>query len=461
MPVPDQIGRFVVAERIGGGAFASVWRAHDEALDASVAIKVLAENWLDAMDVRRRFTDEAKLLRRAESDRVVRVHDLGELDDGRPYLVMTYADRGTLDDRLKAGPLPWRDAVAVAVEIALAVQRLHASGVLHRDIKPSNVLFRSGPDGREQVMLGDLGLGKLLSEASLLTLAGGTPAFMAPEQARPGTPLSVRTDLYGLGALLYVALTGRNPHDSASAAEVAGRSESRPPSALVTAIPSDVDKVVLRALSPDPEDRQPDAAALVAELRQVAAGAPVPRPPRKRRRRLPVLISAALLLVAAAGVVYWWLPPSPTADVGDESGLIGFSVPREWAKQSADSTWDPATLGAAGPPQPAVLVAKSVAGFPDPDDTRQGVFAGVLPPGTALSTTDFDERVTRDHCAPATVQPVEVEGLLTLRTQLCRAVVVQDALMSEAGRLVWVQVKQPSNEVTQTDEVLASLTITP
>jgi eukaryotic-like serine/threonine-protein kinase len=480
MPVPNQIGRFAVVERIGGGAFASVWRAHDEALDAAVAIKVLSENWLDAMDVRRRFADEAKLLRRAESDRVVRVHDLGELDDGRPYLVMTYADRGTLAERLKPGPLPWRDAAAVTVEIALAVQRLHFSGVLHRDIKPSNVLFRSLPDGREQVLLGDLGLGKLLSEASLLTLAGGTPAFMAPEQARPGTTLSVRTDLYGLGALLYGALTGRNPYGSTTTADVANGSRPAPPapSALVPDVPSELDSIVLRALAPRPEERQPDADAFVADLRQVLARHPQQRipvrnppavqpPPSKpktrtgrRRRWLATSVIAVLLVIGASGgAAYWFANEPQDADIIDKSGTVRLKVPREWAAQLTDSDWDPAMLGVIGPLQPAVLVAPAVAAYPNLADARPGMFVGVLPAGTKLNTTDFDGKVARANCLPDTVQPTTAAGVLTMKAQRCGDVIVQDVLLSRAEHLVWAQVKQPVTDTSHTSDVLASVTI--
>ncbi|MGW5644682.1 hypothetical protein ACWEV3_38915 [Saccharopolyspora sp. NPDC003752] len=136
-------------------------------------------------------------------------------------------------------------------------------------------------------------------------------------------------------------------------------------------------------------------------------------------------------------------------------------MPREWAKQSADSTWDPATLGAAGPPQPAVLVAKSATGFPNPDDTGQGVFAGVLPPGTALSTTDFDDRVTRDHCAPTTGAAGRGRGLADAADAALRRGRGAGRADVRGGPPGVGAGKQPSTEVTQTDEVLASLTITP
>ena len=100
MSAPGLLGRYAVRRRIGSGAFATVWLAFDDQLESPVAVKVLADNWSGDDHVRRRFLDEGRLLRKVESPHVVTVYDAGELDDGRPYLVMTYADQGTLADRL-------------------------------------------------------------------------------------------------------------------------------------------------------------------------------------------------------------------------------------------------------------------------------------------------------------------------------------------------------------------------
>ncbi len=183
MGVPTRLGRYVVRRRLGSGGFATVWLAHDEQLDAEVAIKVLADNWGHDDTVRRRFLEEGRFLRRVESEHVVQVHDVGELEDGRPFLVLTYADRGTLADRLKKDPLPLAEAVDVVVQVGRGLQALHRRGLLHRDVKPANVLFRSTDDDGERAVLSDLGLGKSLDEVSRITLPGGTPSYVAPEQA--------------------------------------------------------------------------------------------------------------------------------------------------------------------------------------------------------------------------------------------------------------------------------------
>ena len=152
---PTRLGRYVVRRRLGAGGFATVWLAYDDQLDSPVAVKVLADNWTEDAHVRSRFLGEGRLLRRVESAHVVPVYDAGELDDGRPYLVMAYADQGTLADRLEGGaPMTSDEAAAVIQQIGAGLTALHELDVLHRDVKPANVLFRT-VHGRVHAMLGD------------------------------------------------------------------------------------------------------------------------------------------------------------------------------------------------------------------------------------------------------------------------------------------------------------------
>ncbi|MEV4257286.1 protein kinase, partial [Spirillospora sp. NPDC049652] len=242
-----------------------MWLGHDDALDSMVAIKVLNGSLLDDLDVRNRFLEEARILRRADSQRLVRVHDIGELPDGRPYFVMSYADRGTLADRMRQRPLPVAEALGLAEATAYGVEVINTLGVIHRDLKPSNVLFQSTPDGGEKVLIADLGLAKALAHASgAFTLPVGTPGYMSPEQARFGGGLDVRADVYGLGALTFHMLTGRPP----------GQPPIRvPPSELRDGLPSGTDEVVLRALEVEREKRWPTAEAFAEALAELRAKA--------------------------------------------------------------------------------------------------------------------------------------------------------------------------------------------
>ena len=221
--MPARLGRYAVRRRIGSGGFATVWLAYDEQLDSPVAIKVLAENWTEDSHVRQRFLEEGRYLRKVESPHVVTVYDAGSLDDDRPYLVMSYADQGTLADRLEAEGLTVPQAGEVVRQIGEGLHALHQRGVLHRDVKPANVLFRTVDPEHDgtlvRAMVGDLGLGKALDVSSRLTMIAGTPSYVAPEQAQ-GEHLDARADQFSLAALAFLLLSGRPAyaHSSLSAA---------------------------------------------------------------------------------------------------------------------------------------------------------------------------------------------------------------------------------------------------
>ncbi|HXA57787.1 MAG TPA: protein kinase [Streptosporangiaceae bacterium] len=256
--MPSSVGRYRIDRVLGSGAFATVLLGHDDQLQAPVAIKVLAGSLLDDLDVRNRFLEEARILRRADSERLVRVHDIGELPDGRPYFVMSYADRGTLADRMRERPLSVSEAIAIAEDIAYGVEVINRLGIIHRDLKPSNILFQTGPDGRERLLIADLGLAKALAHASgAFTLPVGTPGYMSPEQAKFGGGLDVRSDVYGLGALTYHLLTGRPPGPAPV---------QQLPSQLRPEIGPEFDEVILRALEADRERRFPTAETFARAL---------------------------------------------------------------------------------------------------------------------------------------------------------------------------------------------------
>jgi serine/threonine protein kinase len=433
MGVPTRLGRYVVRRRLGAGGFATVWLARDEQLDADVAIKVLADNWGHDDSVRQRFLEEGRFLRRVESEHVVQVHDVGELEDGRPFLVLTYADRGTLADRLKQQPLSLPEAVDVIVQVGRGLQALHRRGLLHRDVKPANVLFRSTDDG-ERAVLSDLGLGKSLDEISRITMPGGTPSYVAPEQAL-GERLDQRADQYALGAVAYAALTGRSPHQ-VDGLGAAGRVQvAPPPSSLGFDLPEQVDAAIVRALDPDREKRWPDVQSFTKQLvgaldettqhftvsaretvvvprrdpdeptalsdenqptivkpvepSQTETHRPVERadaeaetqvvrkPPRKRRRgRWVVAALLALLIGGGAGYAgQWYLSGRRVVTVAE--GGFHVELPSKWAQSMATSSW---TVPGADSSTPAFRISRDA----DWSGTTPGVFIGVSPTKLAL-----------------------------------------------------------------------------
>jgi serine/threonine protein kinase len=251
------------------GGFASVWLYRDDELQSDVAVKALADNWAQRLDIRERFLQEARILRQADSDYVVRVYDVGEAD-GTPYFVMSYADRGTVANLLeREHSLSLERTIDLISQAGAGLAVLHAHGSIHRDIKPANLLLRSDGSG-QRLMVADLGVAKAMLHASGLTHVVGTPAYMAPEQAT-GLGVDERADVYALAAVAYQLLTGRVAHQG-SISDLADLTLPPAPSTLAD-LPTTVDEVVLRGLQPEPEERWPSVRAFVNAFAALAPGA--------------------------------------------------------------------------------------------------------------------------------------------------------------------------------------------
>jgi tRNA A-37 threonylcarbamoyl transferase component Bud32 len=264
--VAEQLGRYRAERRLGTGAFATVWLAHDDALDAQVAIKVLADNWAHDDDIRRRFMEEARILWRLDSDRIVRVHAVDTLADGRPYFVMDYADLGSLADRMRtrvdAGQqYSQAEALAIAIEVAEGLTVAHGLDIVHRDLKPSNILYRTvaahtGDARTERMVLADFGIARSMEGTVATTIAAGTPHYMAPEQAEGRADR--RSDVYGAAVVLYELLAGQLPYPGESVGQVlrAQLTTTPPPmSTLRDDVDPRFDAVLARGLATDPDDR--------------------------------------------------------------------------------------------------------------------------------------------------------------------------------------------------------------
>lgn len=334
--LPDCIGRYRVREVIGTGGFATVYRATDEHLDADVAVKVLAENHSLEPDVRQRFIEEGRRLRRVRSPHLLAVHDLGETERAQPYLVLDWANRGDLASRVALArgtghpPSP-ADGRVVATAMASAMAVLHGHRLVHRDLAPKNLLLSStstststppeaeptGPDvgaasligADERLVLADLGLSKDLAAASGLTLAAGTSGFAPPEQRRPGQTVDHRADIWAASALIVWLATNRAPDEE-------GQWQG---SFAAAGWPVAASHVLARGLAQRPDDRYPTVelwlAALDNALAPAPASAPIPTADTIasgsssaglvgfiRRRFLPLLVAITLVIGGAAGV---------------------------------------------------------------------------------------------------------------------------------------------------------------
>ncbi len=293
-----RLGRYELRETLGSGAFATVWKGYDPDLDAVVAIKILAENWTVNADVRERFLTEARLLRKIESSRIVRVHDVG-IADGRPYFVMDYVNGGTLAERI--GTVEPQEALRLAAEAAYAVQALHDAGVVHRDIKPSNLLVDISVEPC-RVLVADLGSAKLLADASGITVTTGSPAYMAPEQAGLSGGFDGRADVYALGIVAYELVAGRRPFDGMGTSRRIERTRPAPLSGERDVAPA-VDDALRSALDPHPERRPRDAGAfgdMLVTATGVASGTP-----QGRQWSSGLVIGLATIVFVIAAFCVW------------------------------------------------------------------------------------------------------------------------------------------------------------
>lgn len=274
---PRRLGGYDLVREIARGGMGIVWLAVRRLDGREVALKLLPLD-LAADPVRlTRFRAEANLSARLRHPNIVAIHEIGD-DQGFPFFAMDYVEGEDLARLVRDRPMGPREAAELVRTVALAIQHAHDQGVLHRDLKPSNVLMAA--DGEPKVT--DFGLAKLLDPIADLTLTGeilGSPCFMAPEQVSGRRQsASVRTDVYGLGGILYYALTGRPAFAGQSiSATLQNVLKTDPPlpSALQPSVPAEIDQIVMRCLAKDPALRFPAAAQLASELERALRGQPL------------------------------------------------------------------------------------------------------------------------------------------------------------------------------------------
>lgn len=309
-----RIGAYRLLENIGEGGMATVYLAEraDGVFEHQVAFKLLRSGARDA-DTVHRFNQERQVLAQLTHPNVARLLDGGVTDDGVPYLVMDYVDGQPIDAYCAAKAVSTRDILRLILDVANAVAFAHRNLILHRDIKPSNVLVT---DAGEASLL-DFGIAKILDDkamgeqTSLTTTAlrPMTPRFASPEQIS-GAPMTTASDVYQLGCLLYLLLTGTSPHgdDATSQVDVVEailRTRPTPPSSVTqrTGLRGDLDNICLKALSKQPDRRYVTAGEFIDDIERHLADQPIRARGDSTFYRLTRFVKRNALAVGATAVV--------------------------------------------------------------------------------------------------------------------------------------------------------------
>ncbi len=393
-------GRYTILAKLGSGSMGTVYRAKQHAMGREVAIKILRGDRAIDDTAKARFMREARANSLLASPNTVTVFDFGQSESGEFYLAMELLEGESVGQRLsRVGRLPIPIAVDAARQALRSLSEAHAKGIIHRDLKPDNLFFArvltstsasaTGDAHEEIVKVLDFGIAKMIRDGDqpmgvVETQAGtvfGTPRYMSPEQAQ-GKPLDARTDLYSLGVILYQMLTGRPPFTDNDAVVVMARHIKSVPKRLnevnpEASIPRELEDVVMRALSKDPEERQASADIFAGELLAAleAQGAttsgvrasitnvagirvpdsmrppPISLPPPKKRKTvagIPIALIAAavpvIVLVAALGVYLGMRSGQPTVPAADTRSAAPGSTTEPTATTTTATTAEPPTV---------------------------------------------------------------------------------------------------------------------
>ncbi len=285
--IGQKFNHYRIIEEIGAGGMGVVYRAYDERLDRTVAIKVLPPGLLDEA-AQKRFRREALALARINHPNIATLHDVGT-ESGTDYLVMEDIQGITLEERIQKGPLPIPEVLALAIQMCEGLAAAHERGIIHRDLKPGNI--RLTPDGRLKILdfgLAERAAGPSPAGATVTTTqtqeTSGTIPYMAPELLQ-GQPADVRSDLWAVGAVLYELSCGRRPFPgNVSTAVAADIIHKQPvtPRYFRPEIPGGLETVILKCLDKKPSSRYVSARAVLQDLSELSTGAsssrPAPRP---------------------------------------------------------------------------------------------------------------------------------------------------------------------------------------
>jgi tetratricopeptide (TPR) repeat protein len=346
----SRIGDYEILEQIGSGGMGVVYRAIQKPLGRTVAVKLLrGGEFADPAELDR-FMKEALAVSQLNHPNIAQIYNVGATEV-RPFIAFEFVDGSSFADRINGTPLPARLAASIVEIVSRAIQYANDHGIVHRDLKPANVLLSTTADG-EVPKVTDFGACKRINERDTheRTQIVGTPAYMAPEQLDLAKQvISVRTDVYGLGAILYECLTGLPPFRGESVAEVLRQVVEEMPIAprlLTPRAPRDLETICLKCLQKSPKDRYESAAAVADDLRRFLNGEPVKARPlgpvgrtwRWCRRKPGTASLVAVLLMALLGGMTGITVQWRRAEVAHQSALASDREAQELLNELLETT---------------------------------------------------------------------------------------------------------------------------
>jgi len=307
------LGHYQITEKLGEGGMGVVYKARDERLQRDVAVKVLTLGTFVDDAARKRFRKEALALSKLNHPNIETVFDF-DTQDGTDFLVIEFIPGQTLDKKLAGAPLQEREVSRLGMQMAEGLAAAHDQGVVHRDLKPGNLLIT--PDGRLKIL--DFGLAKLvepMGQASSTTesatqAAAGTLPYMAPEQLR-GEKVDARTDIHAAGMIIFEMATGQRPFRENTAPRLTDAILHQPPASprsLNPRLSPELERITLKCLEKDPEDRYQSAKELLVDLRRVGASSssqPEVKTAAKRKWFMPLAALTGVLILLGGGYLVW------------------------------------------------------------------------------------------------------------------------------------------------------------